>query len=70
MPNENKKATNLGFRPARVADDVQAEISKQETTRLNIEIPKELAIKLKMQALREDKTLKELITPVLETIIK
>ncbi len=70
MNDKTKKVTNLGFRPARVADDVQAEISKQEFTRLNLEIPKDLATKLKIQAAKEGKTLKELITPILETIIK
>ena len=59
MNDKTKKVTNLGFRPARVADDVQAEISKQD-----------LATKLKIQAAKEGKTLKELITPILETIIK
>lgn len=70
MNDKTKKTSNLGFRPPRVTEEVQAEITKQETTRLNLEITKELATKLKMQALKEDKTLKDLITPALEAIIK
>lgn len=66
----NEKKSNLGFRPARVEEKVQAEISKQATTRLNIEIPKDLATKLKMRALKEDKTLKELVTTSLEDMLK
>jgi hypothetical protein len=66
----NVKKSNLGFRPARVEEKVQAEINKQETTRLNIEITKDLATKLKMMALKEDKTLKELVTSSLENMIK
>ena len=66
----NKKPSNLGFRPARIDEDVQAKISKEETTRLNVEIPKHLATNLKMQAVREDKTMKELVIAMLETHFK
>lgn len=66
----NGKKSNLGFRPARVEERTHVEMNKQETTRLNIEITKELATKLKMLALQRDQTLKELVTTSLEEMIK
>lgn len=66
----NKKQSNLGFRPARVSEDIQVEINKEETTRLNVEIPKNLATKLKLQAVNEDKTIKDIIIEMLELKFK
>jgi hypothetical protein len=64
------KDSKLGFRPARVNNEIQTAISQQETTRLNVEISKELATKLKLRAVQEHTTLKGLVTAALELIIK
>jgi hypothetical protein len=62
--------SKLGFRPARVDDEVQAELTKQETTRLNVEIAKELAIKLKIYAATKDKKMKDIVIAAIENFIK
>lgn len=60
---------NLAFRPARVENDIQEAISKQDTTRLNVEISKELAIKLKVYAAEKQQTIKDIVSHAIEAIL-
>lgn len=55
---------------SRLTDEVKQSISQGELQRFNLDLPKDLAIKLKIEAAKQSKTMREIVIDALTQIIK
>ncbi len=55
---------------SRLTESSMKEISQGEVQRFNLDLPKDLAIKLKIKAAQEGKTMREIVIDALTQIIK
>ncbi len=67
--NNIEKTTLKGFRKARLEETVKTEVSKDKTVRLNIDIEQAKLQKFKMFALKNNSTMKQILTNYIESII-
>lgn len=54
---------------SRLSEEAKLEISKGEVQRYNLDLPKDLAIELKIKAAREGKSMREIVVDALYTYI-
>ena len=69
MTNTTDKATLSGFRKPRLAEDIKTEIAKDKTVRLNIDIDHTKLLKFKMYAVKNDSTMKQVLTDYIDKLI-
>jgi len=69
MNNIAEKATLKGFRKARLEEDIKTEISKDKVVRLNIDIEQVKLQKFKMVALKNNTTMKQLLTNYIDNLL-
>ena len=55
---------------SRLNESIKQEVIKEENMRLNFDIPKNLAISLKVKAAEEGTTMRELIIYAIQSIVK
>lgn len=55
---------------SRLTDVAKKEILKGEVQRFNLDLPKELAIQLKVEAAKQSKTMREIVVYAIEQILK
>jgi len=55
---------------SRLTDEVKHAVVQGEVQRFNLDLPKELAIKLKIEAAKQSKTMREIVIEAITQIIK
>lgn len=55
---------------AQDTDDLQEDVSEEETTQLNVEIPTRLHRELKAQSVRRGKPMKQIVRDLLDRILE
>ena len=70
----SKPTTKLSFNKpsgeSRLSKNIKAEMAKGELQRFNLDLPKELAIKLKVFAAEEGQTMREVVISALTHLLK